>query len=108
MTTAVDLTSLREITGGDVELERELFTVFISSSTECLSALQTAAASNNTEEWRKQAHAWKGISYNLGAQTLGNLCKNAQDHPDAPTPQKLVWLQGLADEFGRVKTYLDL
>jgi len=92
MTNPVTLDNLREMTGGDKALEKELFDVYITSCETCLSALKAATESGKEEEWRTQAHAWKGMSLNLGAETLGNLCAQAQIDNLAPTEKKMKCL----------------
>jgi HPt (histidine-containing phosphotransfer) domain-containing protein len=103
----VNLDNLREMTGGDKELEEELFRVFIESSAECLSALQSTCDVGQEADWRKQAHAWKGICYNLGAQSLGNLCKEAQDKNAAEKTEKLQLVGMLKKEYESVKKFLE-
>lgn len=102
----VNLANLREITGGDTEIEQELFRIFLESSAECLAALSGACGAEQAESWRKQAHALKGISYNLGAQTLGDLCKIAQDEPHMGESDKQALLQAIRQEHEQVARFL--
>ena len=106
MTHPVTLDNLREMTGGDPSLEKELFEVYLSSSEECLKGLKLNNAPGKDEEWRTQAHAWKGMSLNLGAETLGKLCAEAQMNHLAPTEQKTAMLNAIEEEYARVKDFL--
>lgn len=103
----VNLNNLRDITGGDTEIEKELFQVFLDSAQDCLTALATSCAADDTETWRKQSHAFKGISYNLGAEALGDICRTAQDSATtSDIKEKRVMLAALQHEFSRVQDYL--
>jgi HPt (histidine-containing phosphotransfer) domain-containing protein len=106
MTMPVNLSNLRDMTGGDSELEKELFQVFIESSEECLKHLQACCKAEAEEEWRKQAHAWKGMSFNLGADQLGDLCKDAQERHTAAVSEKMQMLSELQEQYKQVKQYL--
>lgn len=106
MTDAVNLENLREMTGGDKALEKELFAVFLTSSDDCLNHLKSNLGAGNEETWRTQAHAWKGMSLNLGAETLGKLCSEAQMNHIAPQDEKEKMLSAIEAEYEKVKTYL--
>lgn len=106
MTDPVNLDNLREMTGGDKTLEQELFSVYLSSADGCLAALRENAGIGNEETWRTQAHAWKGMSLNLGAETLGKLCAEAQLNNLAPPEKKAEMLAAIEEEYGKVKVYL--
>lgn len=102
MTDALDLTNLRTITGGDPTVEHELFTIFLESSVECLTALQNNTHAEGSDEWRRQAHAFKGISHALGATVLGDLCRDAQHCAPENLPEKARLAKAITDEHARV------
>lgn len=104
----LNLSNLREMTGGDPFLEKELFTVFISSSEECLQSLQQHTGPNDIEHWKRHAHAWKGISLNLGAENLAQLCKSAQDNYMAEQEIKQRITETLQQEYSKVKSALNI
>lgn len=106
MTNPVNLENLREMTGGDRSLEKELFDVYITSAEECLKGLKANIGPGAEEAWRTQAHAWKGMSLNLGAEALGKLCAEAQMNHTAPTEQKQQLLAVVEEEYAKVKAYL--
>ena len=66
----VDMTALREITGGDADFERELLETFISSGDQCLAEILNACQVSDFETIRKRAHALKGASANIHAVGL--------------------------------------
>ena len=106
MTHPVNLTNLREMTGGDKEMEKELFEVFIHSSKESIDVLAASLTPETSETWRRQAHALKGISLSLGAEKLGELCKNAQESFQALKADKEKMLSDLKNEHVIVEKYL--
>lgn len=107
MTEPVDLTNLRSMTDGDAEMEQMLFEEFYSSCETLIDKLGQNIANNDNENWRKDAHAIKGIAYNLGAAHLGNLCKQAQDSPDMPGPEKQGLLQAIRIAYHETKRFLE-
>lgn len=106
MQEAVDLTNLRSMTDGDVEMEKLLFEEFFSSFEDGIASLQNNLENDVAEIWRKQAHSLKGISLNLGAMELGELCKRAQDEFNAGTDMKGELLKNIVAEYGRVRQFL--
>jgi HPt (histidine-containing phosphotransfer) domain-containing protein len=103
---SLDLTNLRSITGGDAALEAELFGAFLDSSRKCMKELRKACASGDEDIWRRQAHAFKGVSLGLGALRLGKLCKRAQDNPAAPPNLKRRMLAAIGQELAQVERQL--
>ena len=81
----VDMTHLNDFTGGDVQLEKELATLFVVTAEQYIK--QLAAALDQAETWRKAAHALKGASGNIGAKALYTLALRAEQAP--PSDQVL-------------------
>ncbi len=106
MNESVNLENLRGITNGNIELEKELFDVYIESAEECLKGLETSTGEGQDQEWRTQAHAWKGMSLNLGAETLGKLCADAQFNHTMPHDEKVKMLDAIKAEYENVKEFL--
>ena len=106
MTEPVNLENLREMTGGDTALEKELFEVYLSSSDDCLKNLKINQGAGQEETWRTQAHAWKGMSLNLGAEALGKLCAEAQMNHTASPEEKAIMLTAIEAEYEAVKAFL--
>lgn len=106
MSDIVNLDNLRALTDGDVDTELELFDLFYESSAECLAALKACLETGEGEIWRKQAHALKGIALGLGAQELGDLCKQAQDQWEASLDTKQKMLAEIRDCQENVETFL--
>src|SRR4051812_42915758 len=106
MTVPVDLTNLRTMTDGDMEMEKELFKEFYTSFETGMGTLQAHCDGESSEAWRKEAHALKGIALNLGADKLGALCKTGQDDYQAATAAKKEMLQNIQVEYALVKQFM--
>lgn len=106
MNLPVDLAVLRQVTEGDIALESELFKVFLNSAKECIGALRLHCRSGNQEEWRRHAHAFKSISYGIGALRLADLCRQAQEGFQNPALNKYQYLAGIEAEFTEVELQL--
>jgi len=106
MTTPVDLTNLREMTGNDAEMEKALFEEFYSSFETGIATLQKNTTASAANTWRQEVHALKGIALNLGAIKLGELCKQAQDSFSSDEADKNKMLQHIQAEYAQVKVFL--
>ena len=106
MVEPVDLTNLRELTGGDEEMETELFLEFLSSEKEAIATLEQNCQSGENSDWRQAAHALKGTSLSLGADSLSQICKTGQERQDAPAEEKSDILATIKTEFQKVETFL--
>jgi len=102
----VALENIREMLGGDPEREKELFQIFIESADECLEGMKNSRDPGGENNWRTQAHAFKGMSLNLGAGELGRLCAEAQKNPAAPREEKDRMLAEISAEYNKVKEFL--
>ncbi|WP_157271420.1 response regulator [Azohydromonas aeria] len=70
------LASIREI-GGE-ELLRQMVELFVNETPAMAAALQAALDGDNATAVSDAAHALKSISQNLGAATLGELCRRIE------------------------------
>ncbi len=102
----VDLSNLHVLTDNNPVFETELFTQFLDSAATCLLGMRRAFNASDEGAWRREAHALKGLSYNLGAKGLGDLCALAQGDNRAAEDDKAIMLKEIADELGRVGDYL--
>lgn len=107
MSNPVDLTNLREITDGDAEMEAELFAEFIKTSEDYVNQLGDLLDDSKSEDWRTVAHAFKGLSLNLGAAKLGELCKIAQENNTSSSAEKTKMLDAIKKEYAAVNGYLE-
>lgn len=103
----LDLTGLREMTGGDIELERALFSEFLRAGEGFVQLLNASCDDAQAEQWRKTAHAFKGVAFNLGAMKLGELCTKAQSEFGANMQSKHRLLDEITKAYRNVTTQLD-
>jgi CheY-like chemotaxis protein len=76
---AVDLQSLRELTGGDAEFERDLIDTFIATGDRTLLDITEALGRNDLVTVGKRAHALKGSSANIRANALSLAAAQLED-----------------------------
>lgn len=107
MSKPVDLENLRSMTDGDADMEKVLFEEFFSCFDTAMVNMQDSCSEDKAESWRKDAHALKGISMNLGANHLGELCKKAQDEYTASTDSKNTMLKNIQDEYAVVREFIN-
>jgi PAS domain S-box-containing protein len=93
---AVDLAALHELTGGDVEFERELIATFVSSGDQCLAEIVAALALQDLETVGRRAHSLKGASANIHALSLSLA---ASDLEQAARAKLLPAMDGLVAQL---------
>lgn len=106
MSNPVDLDNLRSMTDGDADMEKVLFEEFFSCFDSAIVNMQGSCSADKAENWRKDAHALKGISMNLGAMQLGELCKIAQDEYTAGSESKDEMLKNIKAEYEAVRQFI--
>jgi PAS domain S-box-containing protein len=92
----VDKGALRELTGGDVEFERELVETFVSSGDQCLAEILAALRISDFDTIGKRAHALKGASANIQA---GGLAAAASKLEIAARANLSTEIDGLVQEL---------
>jgi len=75
---AIDRDALRELTGGDMEFERELAETFVSSGDQCLAEIIAALKVSDFDTVRKRAHSLKGASANIHALDLSQAASSLE------------------------------
>lgn len=68
----LDRAQLLEITGGDVQFQRELLATYRASATQSLERLAAALAAADLPQVMREAHALRGASVNVGASAMGH------------------------------------
>jgi PAS domain S-box-containing protein len=93
---AVDREALRQLTGGDIDFERELAETFVKSGDQCLADIIAALEACDLDTVRKRAHALKGASANIHAVGLSQAASSLEIAArDNATPT----LGGLVEEL---------
>jgi CheY-like chemotaxis protein len=70
----LDASVLREITAGDMNLEREVFRHFLAENIKDVAELQRAVETRDTLQVTDAAHRIKGASKTIGASALAEVC----------------------------------
>ena len=78
MDAPINFDNLHALTGQDPALERDLFQLFDDSARDRVQVMSACLADNDQAGWKNAAHALKGISFNLGADSLAQLCARAE------------------------------
>lgn len=100
----VDLTNFHELTGGDSRLEALLLVEFIMSFNSGLERLKISL--NNSCEWKRQSQILKGLSLNVGATALSELCKRCNDAGSGSQSMRQELIKDLLREYEEVRQYL--
>jgi PAS domain S-box-containing protein len=104
---AVNMEALHELTGGDVEFERELVDTFVSSGDQCLADIVAALAVRDWETIGKRAHSLKGASANMQAHPLSVAASELENAARAQSVQELDGLvHQLKDRLNAVNAAL--
>lgn len=93
----LDLGHLCGFTDGDVQLERELAALYLSSAELYLERMDEALRTGDT--WSASAHALKGASTNLGARRVARLALDAERSP--PSETQLAAIRHALEEVRR-------
>lgn len=101
MTQPIDFEHLAAYTGGDAELEAEVFSLF-REQTEMWLRLLTHDA--ETEDWTSAAHSLKGSARGIGAFGLAECCEAAERAATASPAARAVTAQEVREA---VKLVLD-
>ncbi len=75
----VDMGVLRQSTGDNLELHRQLLRTFADSLSECSDEIEQAFAWKNHEQIAEYAHKLKSSSRSMGAVLLGDICQQMED-----------------------------
>jgi PAS domain S-box-containing protein len=94
--TEVDMTALRELTGGDAQFERELVETFVNSGDQCLAEIVSALHACDFDTIGKRAHALKGASANIHASGLAAAASSLEK---AARANSVVEMDGLVQEL---------
>ena len=74
----IDRAYLEEISGGDVEFEKELVQTFFDAGTELLDSYRRAVGAGDAAAATHASHTLKGSSRSIGANPFSNVCEAAE------------------------------
>jgi CheY-like chemotaxis protein len=99
----INLTHLHMFTDGDKEEEAVLFDIFLERAD---SVIQNLESIPEDETWRKETHALKGASGNLGANQLFEICKDAEAGYEKSADDKTIMLSAIKEELESVRHFI--
>lgn len=102
----IDLDHLNAMTGGDVELAREVLGIFKHQS-EVWGRMLDASAP--IEQWADAAHSIKGAARSIGAMALGDACNAAETRGregNVPEAEAVVLISTIKDRMIEVSEAL--
>jgi HPt (histidine-containing phosphotransfer) domain-containing protein len=101
---AIDLAALHEVTGGNVQVERDLLGDFRDSINEDEAGLRAAHASGDAVTLRRYAHRIQGACCVIGALELAAACADIQQRAKtAPQDTSHIDLAPLAHALDRLQ-----
>ncbi len=87
-TPAIDLEHLRRYSGGDQDLEAEVFAMFRQQVEMWMRLLEP---DTDTESWASAVHSLKGSARSIGAHDLATTCETAeQANANGPTARAIA------------------
>ena len=101
----VDLEHLTLCTDGNLDDEKMIATVFISSGESSLRILKASLTPAEKEQWKSAAHKLKGSSAQVGAKHLSEFCRQAQDDDSASAEKKKMLAESIGQAFEDVKAF---
>lgn len=98
-----DTTRLKDISGGNADMEKKLFMLFFTSCEQCLAKLQEGQST-----WQEAMHELKGVAANMGMEPLAQICEAAYQAGDgAPDEVKGQALRDIYDEVEAARSFFD-
>jgi len=93
---------------GETGLVEEVLGVFLKDTEERIAAMQVAMAATDREKLRKQGHALKGSSAQVGAMGLAELCRTLEATASTATPAELAAVVAeIGREFSKVRQKIE-
>jgi len=100
---ALDVEQLRRFTGADLDLEEEIFDLFLKNGERYL---ETIAQSENAEARRIAAHSLKGSARGIGAMQVEQAAQKLEDLAAAAEVERAGPSRALQQAFNRVREAL--
>lgn len=100
----IDWDLVKDLSGGDLEYEKELWKSYFESFDEVLPNIKQSASENNVEEWVLWAHRLKGSSGNIGVTELYEVCAYAELNPQLEN--KVEYLDKIEKDYLEIKDFI--
>jgi HPt (histidine-containing phosphotransfer) domain-containing protein len=99
--------NLVEMTGGEMDFVDELVDTFLEDGRRQIDALHAAQAAGDVEALVRPAHSLKSGSLNVGALTLGGLCRELEEASRrGVVPDSAERVRRIADSFAAAQASL--
>lgn len=103
----VDFARIQDTSDGDVEFERELFTIYVEDCAERIDRLRAVLAAGDSDALRRDAHTIKGASANVGTTQLQGIALELERCEISETDRAAELIGQLEAEFARVREAID-
>jgi HPt (histidine-containing phosphotransfer) domain-containing protein len=106
VSTALNIAHLETFTDGDINTERELFSIFFDQANLALKRLEKACETHDKADWKSAAYRFKGSAANLGAELLAKHCFLAESSSEKSKEEKQKSLDDIRISYAEVQTFL--
>lgn len=104
----IDLAHLARYTGGDRQLNADVFRLFLEHCAKACSTLRTSLDAAHSKAWREAAHGLKGAALGIGAFELADAAGAAEDmDPASAPPHAAAILRTLNERAEVVLAFID-
>jgi len=103
----VDTEFLNGIVDGDIEFQKELFSIFVENAQRNLDKLSDALKNKDNNAWYMAAHAFKGTAASIGAFDLSKNLERAQKNPEDNDKNKQAIIDEVSKELKEVLAFID-
>ncbi len=106
-TDLVDLNYIQEISGNDVEIERELFQIYFEDTYQRLETIQKCITNHDLPSIGTELHHLKGSSGNVGSRQIAKLVVDLEaSYRTMEQLQILTEVQKIYSSLEQVKSFL--
>jgi two-component system sensor histidine kinase/response regulator len=104
----IDLKRIEETAGGDAAFVREVIDLYVEETAKQIREIRQALSDRDSHRLERRAHAVKGASANVGAETMRAIALELEtlgrEGAVEEAAETVAWLE---EEFSRLKSHLD-
>ncbi|MFT5702822.1 MAG: HPt (histidine-containing phosphotransfer) domain-containing protein [Rickettsiales bacterium] len=102
----MDINFIKCASKGDVEFEKDIYILFLDSSSKNITKLEKAMNENDIDTWSHTTHHLRGSSAAIGAFPFSDIVAYAQANPKDTIKNKQIILDGIKAEFSKLADFL--
>jgi len=102
----IDLTNIKSVTGGDLEIEKLLLEEFINSSNKIIDDLKSNHENDNLKDLKVAAHSLRGICMNINAMTVVDLCTTIENDESESKEGREGIINKILEEHSSITSYI--